>query len=412
MMFAASCRVGVSSQVPIDGDLDTLSYDNKLTAKILRKRQEEVARRAKLLDPRSRVCAVDQVSLAEQVERKKRLQDAEKAEDTFYAQSAKLQDEILQTVETMKAQAARERQMDVVDFSLTNLRKEQRREYALSDPQSLKKETPPNPDAESLGASSFQTFGSGNEDVHVKKDRQQLQAFWLQEQIEAKQETARLEREMDRRYDEQVLMSSIIRAVAEEEERKEQREDKMLEVQENLMLAAMAKERAKARKDQEDTLKLRHVETVRNDNSRTQGTMMLAASSFPGVSAKVAYDADLSTVSHDPRLMNKILKKRQQEMTRRENMNYESLGADPVYIRQQMEDKKRLQQAEKEEDMKHAQQLKIQDHVLQTIEQMKTAEARERQKESINYSLTYLRKEQRREYHLSDPMALKTEKPY
>ena len=49
------------------------------------------------------------------------------------------EDQILQAVESMKAARARERQMDVVDFSLANLRKEQRREYELSDPDAKKK---------------------------------------------------------------------------------------------------------------------------------------------------------------------------------------------------------------------------------------------------------------------------------
>jgi len=267
MMYSKSCKVGVETMVPIDGDLDHLSHDHKLTAKILRKRQEELARRSRLLNPRLRAGGVPHEVLATQIASKSGTAEVEKAEDHFYAQSAVLQDQILQTVEGMKAARARERQMDVVDFSLTHLRKEQRREYDLSDPYAIKKDTLPDPDDPSLGPSSMLKFSSiGAETPEEKHQRQQAQAAWLREQMQEKKDRENDEKEFDRRYDERAILASHVRAVCEDTEREEQRQEKIAEASENLQLAQMVRQRNQAKKANDTALKDRHVDTVKNSD--------------------------------------------------------------------------------------------------------------------------------------------------
>eukprot|EP00933_Yihiella_yeosuensis_P048462 TRINITY_DN4466_c2_g1_i3.p1 TRINITY_DN4466_c2_g1~~TRINITY_DN4466_c2_g1_i3.p1 ORF type:complete len:386 (+),score=104.50 TRINITY_DN4466_c2_g1_i3:94-1251(+) len=265
-VFHATSRPGISSQVPIAGDLEHMGgHDDKLASKILRKRQEEMARRTRLLNPRNRACGADTEHLAVQVEAKKTMEVAEKADDAFFAQSAVLQDEILQTVEQMKAANARERHMDVIDFSLKNLRKEDRREYILSDPSANKADSWPDPDDPTLGPSSMHKFSNISETKEMKKARHAQQAQWLQEQIDEKNRRAQLEKEYDRRFDERSVIACHVRAVAEEEERREQREDKIQEAQENLRLAEYVRARNQAKKDADNALKDRHVGTIKND---------------------------------------------------------------------------------------------------------------------------------------------------
>lgn len=263
MHFAKSCKVGAETQVPIDCDLGHLGHDQQLTAKILRKRQEEMARRARLLDPRKRMGGVAHDVLEQQIAEKSVYTEVEKAEDAYFAQSAALQDQIQQTVEGIKAERARERQMDVVDYSLTHLRKEQRREYALSDPNGIKNDVLPDPDDPIYGPSSMLKFSSvGEETPEMKHARHQQQSAWLLEQIKEKEARNNEEKEFDRRYDERVVLASHVRAVCEEAERQEQKEEKCAEAAENLRIAQMVRERNKAKKDADEALKNRHLETV------------------------------------------------------------------------------------------------------------------------------------------------------
>lgn len=266
MMYSKSCKVGVETMVPIDGDLEHLSHDHKLTAKILKKRQEELARRARLSNPRLRAGGPPHEDLAKQVAAKAPGMEAEKAETEFYAQSAVLQDQILQTVEGMKAARAREKQMDTVDFSLTHLRKEQRREYDLSDPMAIKRETLPDPEDPQYGPSSMLKFSSVELTPELKHQRQQQQAQWLREQMEEKMARVHDEKEFDRRFDERTLLASHVRAVCEDAEKEEARQDKIAETAENLQLAEMVRQRNKARKAADTALKDRHVHSIKNDD--------------------------------------------------------------------------------------------------------------------------------------------------
>ncbi|CAE8639427.1 unnamed protein product [Polarella glacialis] len=263
-ILARGCRPGVEVHHPIDGDLGHMGHDEHLTAKIIRKRQEEMIRRARLLNPRTRALGIPHDILNAQVAEKAKAGEADLAEDAFYAASATMQDQILQTMESMKATAARERQMDVVDFSLTNLRKEQRREYYLSDPNAIKNERLPDLDDPSLGPSSMQKFSStGKDSTEVRKAGQRQQAIWLKEQMQEKADRHAQERAADNVFTERANMASQILDICEDHEKQEQRRDKVAEAEENLRLAEIVRARNKVKKDADSELKTRHLGTIR-----------------------------------------------------------------------------------------------------------------------------------------------------
>lgn len=212
------------------------------------------------------MCGTQPEDLSAQITAKQRSIAAAKVEEEYYAQSSTLQDQILQTVEGMKAAQVRERHMDTVDYSLRNLRREQRREYDLSDPNAIKNDKLPDLDDPSLGPSSMLKFSSVDETPEDKHRRQQQTSSWLQAQMQEKMDREQEEKEYDRRYDERTMLASHVRAVCEENERQEARADKCAEAAENLELAKMVRDRNRNKAEFNDALKSRHVDTIRNSD--------------------------------------------------------------------------------------------------------------------------------------------------
>ncbi|CAE7327346.1 unnamed protein product [Symbiodinium pilosum] len=327
-----------------------------------------MARRMRLLDPRQRVGGVPHEVLASQLEGKRRVAEAEQAEDAFYAQSAVLQDQILQTVEGMKALRARDRQMAVVDYSLANLRKEQRREYALSDPDALKRETLPDPEDPSFGPSSMLKFPShGKASAEAKRQSQEDQAAWLEYQVQEKLDRQAQEKAFDKLHDDRAMLASQVRAVCEDNEMQEQRDAKCEEAAENLRLAQAAKELQQAKKAEDDALKQKHIDTVLN--SEWIGEMHDAKIGLTGKPMKAEYkrltlEEEQEIYNSNARqLLDKQAKKNREILEKAEDAskihcNVAVLGAlEEERVRQQqerrmrmVEENKRLAFAKKEAD--------------------------------------------------------------
>merc|ERR1711904_178668 len=115
---------------------------------------------------------------------------------------------------------ARARQEEAVAYSQKYLRKENRREFALSDPDYLKKDRPAHEgdDDPRCGPASIQKFDGEQIELDRtvnKKEYQNLQKQWLIEQMQEKQAIKEAERQKDAAYDSQVLMANHIRGVME-----------------------------------------------------------------------------------------------------------------------------------------------------------------------------------------------------
>jgi len=247
----------------VNRDLEHISHDRDLTLKIMKKRQEELARRARLMDPRGRQFGVDPNILDVQVREKQAALAAEKAEEMQFAQHLAAQEAVLQTVEEIKGVNQRQKQKDTIDHSLANLTKEQRREYALSDPKQYNTGFLTAP-REELGPSSMCTFKGEGVDKAKKKQMQAESAQWLQQQMQEKRDREQAERDFDRHHDQQMAEANILRSHCEAASMQESREDKILEAQDNLKLAEERRQKEKARKQRDGDLAQQHAANVKN----------------------------------------------------------------------------------------------------------------------------------------------------
>uniref|UniRef100_A0A7S4QK71 Uncharacterized protein n=1 Tax=Alexandrium monilatum TaxID=311494 RepID=A0A7S4QK71_9DINO len=261
---AGTARPGFETTHSGHADLGHLTHDRDLTEKIMRKRQEEMQRRTKLLDPRKRQLGVDHQVLDAQLAEKRKGQVAEVEEEMQHAEAQLLQDEVLHHLEGVKQAAMRDRHKAANDFSLAHLQKEKRREYYLSDPDSLKKDRPIDVDDPNLGISCFQKFeGQADADPSVRKRMaQQQQREWLQKQIQEKHDREQAERNLDAQFDKEAIAACQVRSYCEHVEREERRQDKLEEAAHNRELAKIHGDRRQARAQREAEEKDRHVSHV------------------------------------------------------------------------------------------------------------------------------------------------------
>jgi len=267
--MAGTARPGFETAHSGHADLTHLGHDRDLTDKIMRKRQEEMQRRTKLLDPRKRQFGVDHAVLDAQLMEKRKAEEGEVEEEMRHAEAQLLQDQVLHHLEGVKQNAMRERQKAANDFSIANLHKQNRREYCLSDPNSLKQDRPVDVDDPSLGPSCFQKFeGQADADPRIRKRiQQQQQREWLQEQIRERQGREQAERDLDRRFDREAIAACQVRGYCEHVEREERRLDKVEEAAHNRELAQIHGERRQARAMREAQEKERHVDFVKTSMS-------------------------------------------------------------------------------------------------------------------------------------------------
>jgi len=251
-MFSKIGSVG-SLEQPADGelhaDLAHLSFDTKLTNKIMAKRKQEMQRRARLLDPRKHKYGVQHDVLDAQLMEKRATADKEMQEEAYFAKNVLLQEQVAQAVEDMQAAAAKERKLAVVDYSLKNCTKEQRREYSLSDPSEIRREKAPSwEEICKLGPSSMLKFAGDCNDEQAKKHQQHMATrAWLQEQIDAKKAREAAELARDRKFDEELMLANQVRGLCEQAAIEEAKQEKLIEAQNNAQLAAMHAQRKQMR---------------------------------------------------------------------------------------------------------------------------------------------------------------------
>jgi hypothetical protein len=250
----------------IHADLQTLDNDPALVSKIMRKRQEEMERRTKLFDTRRFRKGVNHDVLAGQIAEKKAAADALKAEDAYHDHYRVISDQVAGVCETLKHEATRERHKAVVAYSLDNLRKEQRREYALSDPNMLRNERPTR-DGDNdprLGPSSIQYF-EGEDFLAQKKKKESRENMreWLAHQCAEKKAYQEREKETDRLYDEAMRTANEVRGICEQSNADDLINEKRKEAAHNKALAESVRARKQAAMAKEVMAKQTHVDNER-----------------------------------------------------------------------------------------------------------------------------------------------------
>lgn len=378
MALAATAAPGVEVTVPLHGGLNLPMDDQGLATRILKKRQEEMARRSRLLDPRNRR-GVDHSILGAQVAEKRAVQEAAAAEEAEAVRHQKLQREILTSVEEFKLNAARERHKALLEYSNTHLKKESRREYALSDPNALRNELPPGANGEPLGPSSMVVFKGSDEFQERRKQLAAVQAESILLQKQENQDRREEERQLQEQHDRDLLMANSVLLSIEQQDKKEARQEKCEEAEENIQLAKVHKARRAERKKMEAEAEARHVDNTLNDDRLNE-----------------TYDYRLG---QDGRVAKNDFKR----MTVEEEQDVLDTRA------QQILEKQFQKQTEIEEEEQYAHGVLMGVSVLGELEREKERQRKERLKKMVahNQSLAAAKREsdlqERRQYRSYDP---------
>eukprot|EP00928_Gymnodinium_smaydae_P070078 TRINITY_DN54013_c0_g1_i1.p2 TRINITY_DN54013_c0_g1~~TRINITY_DN54013_c0_g1_i1.p2 ORF type:complete len:379 (-),score=107.54 TRINITY_DN54013_c0_g1_i1:83-1219(-) len=261
--------LGASQTSPaVHADLEHISYDQALTRKIMAKREAEMARRAKLLDPRTRQRGVAHHVLDAQVEEKRSRQSGDDEEEAYHAHAAVLQEQVAQACEIMKAQGTRDRHKAALEYSTQHLGKEQRREYHLSDPNELRNERVRSAEElAQLGPACCQSIGEVKSEMDARRRQKQLETrAWLQEQMREKEERAAQEREIDLKFDREAEFANQIRSVCEQAAIDEARQDKIQEAEDNKRIAEEHRQRRMNQFQKHLDANARHVDSIVNSD--------------------------------------------------------------------------------------------------------------------------------------------------
>lgn len=269
MAAAKGFRPGHTRTYPMELGMADLSHDPALAAKIMKKRQDEMKRRAALMDRTKRKCGVDVLFLSQQLAEKQAVAEIEKQEEALHAHSLLVQQHVQDSIENFQSQIVRDRQKAVLDYSIVNLRREQRREYELSDPHQVKKATLPDYDDPSLGPSSMLKFKSDCPDE--TKQKRATQAQWLAAQLQAKKDKEDAQKQADYTWALKGTIAAQVKQEAEEAAEEEARAARLELAADNAELAAAHRARRQEQLDKDSTLKLRHVNAVCNDDKGDKG---------------------------------------------------------------------------------------------------------------------------------------------
>lgn len=349
-------RSGRSSPEGIHADLEHLTHDPALVNKIMKKRQAELERRAKLFDPRKMKMGVEHSVLDAQMEEKRSIAGAQAAEDYYHDKHRLISDQVAQVCEGIKQEATRERQKAVVNYSLENLHKETRREYGLSDRNLWRTERAPrDPENEHLlGPSSCQIFEGENANTKERKKAvHTAQRDWLLQQMADKQAYREQEAEGDRLYDEAMKTANEVRGICEQAAKDEARDEKIAEAEENRAMAAAHQSRRQA--------------ALNREAMKTQMHCSHMA------------DSDLVTERHDYKLGfdGRLLKTEYKRLTLEEEQDVHNVNARLVLEQQA------LKRAQAEEEAIHAHHTHTAAAVLGGIESEKERMRLERAKKMV-----------------------------
>lgn len=159
--------------------------------------QQEHHRKQRIFDDRTRLIGIDRQALDDHVHEKQRQKQQEQLMAESYASELRQQNATLN--ERLKELAAERQRMqqELVDYRQQHQRKDQTRDYDLSDPRQLQR------------MSAFQGFDwLGEDECHQERRKQQKEQMrtWLQQQMQERQQL-----QQDRRDAERTMEAAMIR---------------------------------------------------------------------------------------------------------------------------------------------------------------------------------------------------------
>lgn len=281
-----SCLCGFSPRVPpsalpspgrslpfasprgLDADLGHLDHDPKLAAKIMQKRQKEAERSNNRLTPRMQRIGLDIAALNRQVADKRVAEHIDDWKDKQILDDMRLKGDLIKQAEETIQADRRQQQMECVNFSLQSLRKDQRREYHLSDPQQLKFDTPARVEGTTPALSSMQRFeGELGVSPEVKKEKRDQQVRWLMSQMAEKKLRDQLEKDQDRRHDEALLKANELRAACTLAGLQEAKAEVMENAKANEQIASARSARIQSAREKEISARKDHAMNVTEHNT-------------------------------------------------------------------------------------------------------------------------------------------------
>ena len=158
----------------------------------------------RVLDPKVRTIGVDRQRLDEQIEEKRRLASLEEEADGWHQRVAVQHDKHMQALERESAALRLQRECDVVEYRRRFQKKEQRSEWELNDPNSLKTSIPlrVGQDDPRCTASGLQRFDGEDPDAAERARAQKQQvAGWVRGQLNERQALQAAEAAAERAFD-------------------------------------------------------------------------------------------------------------------------------------------------------------------------------------------------------------------
>ncbi|XP_069841892.1 RIB43A-like with coiled-coils protein 2 isoform X2 [Dendropsophus ebraccatus] len=149
-----------------------LPVDLKEVAAIERRRNKEQQRQSRIFNAKARTMGVDVATLGKQVEERRTMERTEKAREEAFDADREQYDKIALMLEQREQQLSRDLDRAVQNYRAQHQKPETRREFDLYDPDALKKDRPArvSDDDPRCGPASLQKFDG--EDLSEKKRRE------------------------------------------------------------------------------------------------------------------------------------------------------------------------------------------------------------------------------------------------
>merc|ERR1719502_1892329 len=237
-------------------DADLAHLDAGLAHRIMQKRQMELTRRQQLLNAKHRVLGQDKDALDAQVA-EKHANDAEALEEkTQHSLTSKYLDKVCQLQDEYMRQEQYEMEKECREFSLTHLRKEQRKEFWLSDPETLRRERPLTiEEGMALPPASIAKLNNKYEPPEVVLARKRQQQAELRAALEAQMRDNRGKEEElllhDAQYADEAKRNNMLRTHIEQEQTRTQREEEIANVRFNATLSKQNAQRKQQQKQKQ-----------------------------------------------------------------------------------------------------------------------------------------------------------------
>ncbi|XP_076620172.1 RIB43A-like with coiled-coils protein 2 [Colletes latitarsis] len=181
--------------------------DLKLAASIQRRRQIEEERKQRIFNPRFRKIGIDKEFLDKQVAEKKQQRELEQAKESELDENLIRSSKLALLLERQQKEERRQRNVEIENFRRHYQRTEDRRDYDLYDPNTLKKcPVTIDDDTSRFGSGFVQKFeGEEGDSKERSKAKKEQMRWWIEKQKDERTMAERDRQEAEKAYQEAVI---------------------------------------------------------------------------------------------------------------------------------------------------------------------------------------------------------------